>query len=251
MKYKNQFEFKVYGERALFSDPVSRAGGEKTTLLVPTYEAIKNVAKSIYFKPTFQIIVDEVKVLNRINTRPIGIRPLKYDGKNDLAYYTYLIDAAYAVRCHFEWNYNHPELEKDRNEDKHFQIMKRCIEKGGRRDIYLGARECQAYVEPCVYDDEVSVYEGQTIPFGLNYSSIIYADEAINEEDKGYMSVCFQNITMDNGIIKFLRPDQCTVKRKIHKQPIKVFSSDKFITADMTAKEVGINGLDQSACKGL
>ena len=26
--------------------------------------------------------------------------------------------------------------------------------KGGRRDVFLGARECQAYVEPASFDDE-------------------------------------------------------------------------------------------------
>lgn len=32
------------------------------------------------------------------------MRPLKMNGENDLAYYTYLRNVCYQVRAHFEWN---------------------------------------------------------------------------------------------------------------------------------------------------
>ena len=73
--------------------------------------------------------------MNRIQTEVKSIRPIKYNGGNDLAYYTYLKDCRYQVRAHFEWNMNRPELEKDRNENKHHEIAKKMIRKGGRRDI--------------------------------------------------------------------------------------------------------------------
>ena len=38
----------------------------------------------------------------------------------------------------------------DRNENKHYFIAKRMIERGGRRDVFLGACEYQAYVEPYI-----------------------------------------------------------------------------------------------------
>jgi CRISPR-associated protein Cas5d len=57
----------------------------------------------------------------------------------------------YQVRAHFEWNQHRPELERDRNDGKHFEIAKRSLERGGRQDIFLGTRECQGYVEPCEF----------------------------------------------------------------------------------------------------
>ena len=39
-KYKNTIEFEVYGNYALFADPVTRVGGEKTSYHIPTYEAL-------------------------------------------------------------------------------------------------------------------------------------------------------------------------------------------------------------------
>lgn len=84
MKYSNVVEFKVSGEYALFSDPVNRVGGEKISYQIPTYEAIKGVLHSIYWKPTFVWIVDEVRVMNQIQTESKGIRPIKYSSsKND------------------------------------------------------------------------------------------------------------------------------------------------------------------------
>ena len=38
---RNTVEFEVSGEYALFSDPITRVGGEKFTYMIPTYEAIK------------------------------------------------------------------------------------------------------------------------------------------------------------------------------------------------------------------
>ena len=40
MKVRNQVEYKVYGRYALFSDPVTRLGGEKFSYQVPTYQAL-------------------------------------------------------------------------------------------------------------------------------------------------------------------------------------------------------------------
>ena len=51
-KYRNTIEFEVYGSYALFSDPVLRVGGEKTSYHIPTYEALKGITESIYWKPS-------------------------------------------------------------------------------------------------------------------------------------------------------------------------------------------------------
>lgn len=39
--HSNIVEFEVYGDYALFSDPIMRVGGEKCSYQVPTYEALK------------------------------------------------------------------------------------------------------------------------------------------------------------------------------------------------------------------
>lgn len=123
-KYRNTIEFEVYGPYALFSDPVMRVGGEKTSYHIPTYEALRGIVESIYWKPTIMWIVDAVRVMNPIQTETKGIRPIAYNGGNELAYYTYLKDVRYQVRAHFEINYNHTELKDDRNEYKHHNIAK-------------------------------------------------------------------------------------------------------------------------------
>ena len=57
-KYRNTIEFEVYGPYALFSDPVMRVGGEKTSYHIPTYEALKGIVESVYWKPTIMWICD-------------------------------------------------------------------------------------------------------------------------------------------------------------------------------------------------
>lgn len=226
-KYRNTVEFAVRGRYALFSDIITRAGGEKSSYPIPTYEALKGVLQSVYWKPTIIWYIDFVRIMNPIRTVRKGIRPIKYHGGNDLAYYTYLEDVYYQVRAHFEWNKNRPELEQDRCENKHHNIAKRMINRGGRRDIFLGTRECLGYVEPCEFGESAGAYDScGSIPYSMTYHGITYADEAVNEEDKGMMTVRFWNPEMKNGIIDFIRPEDCTVKRHIKKMSIKPFGQE-------------------------
>lgn len=209
MKYKNMVEFKVYGPLALFSDPITRIGGEKCSYQIPTYEAMKGVLHSIYWKPVFIWIVDEIRVMKRIRMETKGVRPIKYsDGSNDLSYYTYLRDVEYRVRAHFEWNLRREELAADRNENKHFDIAKRSIAAGGRRDVYLGTRECQAYVEPCKFDDDEGENDDLTLSFGLMFHGFTYPDES-QVPDETRLIKRFFNAKMENGIVKYPRPEEC------------------------------------------
>lgn len=223
-KHRNTVEFQVSGTYALFTDILTRTGGERCTYMIPTYEALKGILHSIYWKPTFIWKIDAVRIMKAIHTVRKGVRPIKYSGGNDLAYYTYLENVCYQVRAHFVWNLNRPELECDRNEHKHHNIAKRMIERGGRRDVFLGTRECQGYVEPCCFGEGHSDYDGTgTMPFSLMLHGFTYADEAENEEDKGMMTVRFWNPVMENGVIHFLPPNECTVKRQIKPMEIKPF----------------------------
>ncbi|MGN0679979.1 MAG: type I-C CRISPR-associated protein Cas5c [Oscillospiraceae bacterium] len=225
-KHRNTVEFMVYGRYALFSDVLTRAGGEKCSYMIPTYEALKGIIQSCYWKPTIMWIIDSVRIMKPIRTVRKGVRPISYGGGNDLSYYTYLEDVCYQVRAHFVWNENRPELACDRDENKHHNIAKRMIERGGRRDIFLGTRECQGYVEPCVFGEGESVYDGIDMPFSLMYHGITYADEAENDDDKGQMTVRFWQPEMKNGIIDFIQPKDCTIKRHIHEMEIKPFGKE-------------------------
>ena len=228
--YKNTVEFAVSGQYALFSDILTRVGGEKTSYHIPTYEALKGILHSVYWKPTIIWIIDDVRIMNPIRFARKGIRPIKYKGGNDLAYYTYLENVCYQVRAHFEWNDNRPELKHDRNENKYYSIAKRMIERGGRRDIFLGTRECQGYVEPCKFGDGTGAYDQSgTIPYSLMEHGLTYADEAVLEEDKGKMTLRLWCPRMENGIIHFIRPENCPIKRHIRDMEIKSFGDGNFI----------------------
>lgn len=224
MEHPNIVQFEVSGKYGLFSDPIMRVGGEKCSYQVPTYEALKGIVSSVYWKPTLIWYVDKVRIMERIQTKVKGIRPIKYSGGNELSFYTYLENCRYQVQAHFEWNENRPELSGDRNENKHHNIAKRMIQKGGRRDIFLGARECQGYVEPCVFGEGKSVYdELPELAFGLMYHGITYADEAYSEQTRGKMTANFWYPVMKHGVIEFLRPEQCPLHKPLKDMDLKPF----------------------------
>ncbi|MBR4223646.1 MAG: type I-C CRISPR-associated protein Cas5 [Oscillospiraceae bacterium] len=237
-------EFAVWGKYALFSDILTRPGGEKTSYPIPTYEALKGIMQSVYWKPTIVWIIDEVRIMSPIRFARKGIRPLKDKG-NDLAYYTYLEDVHYQVRAHFVWNLNRPELARDRDENKHHNIAKRMIERGGRRDIFLGTRECQGYVEPCVFGEGEGAYDKcGTIPYSVMEHGFTYADEAVLDEDKGGLTLRLWRPVMENGVIRFIAPEECTMKRYIKDMAIKPFGDGNFNGLDEFAGGV-FDGLDR------
>jgi len=221
---RNTVQFKVYGRYALFSDPITRLGGEKISYQTPTYQALKGMLESIYWKPTFIWYIDKVRVLNRIQTESKGIRPVKMSGGkiiggiisggNELAYYTYLKDVAYQVSAHFEWNEQRTELLEDRNEYKHHNRAKKSIIQGGRRDVFLGTRECQAYVEPCVFGEEEGFYDTYgTIDFGVMFHGFDYPDET----GKNELGVRLWKQSMINGLIEFADLRGMEMRRTIQK----------------------------------
>ena len=102
------------------------------------------------------------------------------------------------------------------------------IRKGGRRDIFLGTRECQGYVEPCEFGDGEGAYD--TIPelsFGLMYHGITYPDEAYSEETKGKMTVNLWYPVMKNGVIQFQRPEDCPLHKSLGEMGMKHFGTEK------------------------
>lgn len=212
MQYQNSVMFKVWGRYALFTDPLTRIGGEKYSYQIPTYEALKGILSSVYWKPTIVWIIDKVRVMKPIRTQPRGAKPIKYQsGGNDLSIYTYLADIEYQVQAHFDWNKNRPDLEHDRNDHKHYWVARRMIERGGRRDVFLGTRECQGYVEPCEFGEGKSFYDNYgEMSFGLMFHGFDYPDE----NKPGEFSAHFWRAKMVDGVIEFPEPDDKEIIRK-------------------------------------
>lgn len=222
--HPNIVEFELRGDYALFADPVTRVGGEKCSYQVPTYEALKGALASVYWKPVLIWHIDAVRVMNPIQTEVKGMRPIKYHGGNELSFYTYLKDCRYQVRAHFEWNDNRPELAADRDENKHHNVARRMLKKGGRRDVFLGARECQGYVEPCEFGAGDGAYDAlPELSFGLMYHGITYADEAYSDETRGKMTARFWYPVMRKGIIEFARPEDCPLHKPLREMEMKAF----------------------------
>lgn len=210
---KNSIEFRVWGRYALFTDPVTKIGGEKCSYHIPTYEALKGIVKSIYWKPTIIWHVDRVRVLKKIRTQTKCMKPIRYStGGNDLAMYTYLHDVEYQVQAHFEWNIHRPELLPDRIDGKHYEMAMRALRRGGRQDIFLGTRECQAYVEPCHFGEGNGDYDDlDEVRFSLMFMGFRYPDETGTTE----MQAVFYSPAMERGIINFPRLEDGPVKKKL------------------------------------
>ncbi|CAM4434851.1 type I-C CRISPR-associated protein Cas5c [Paenibacillus xylanexedens] len=226
---RNSVEFSVYGDYALFTDPLTKLGGEKLSYQIPTYQSMKGILESIYWKPTLIMVVDAIRVMNPIRMESKGIRPIDYGGGNTLANYTYLKDVHYQVAAHFIFNENRPDMAFDRNENKHHSILKRCVQAGGRRDIFLGTRECQGYVEPCVFGEGDSFYQNYgDIHFGTMVHGINYPDETGRDQ----MEVRLWEPEMKNGVIKFKKPEECEKVRTISEMHRKRFDNSNVESAE-------------------
>ncbi len=248
---KNTIEFRLWGRYALFTDPLTKIGGEKCSYHLPTYEALKGVCKSIYWKPTIIWVVDAVRVMRRIRTQTKGTKPLEYSkGGNTLAIYTFLTgiddhedDASrkygvvYQVRAHFEWNEHHEDLKKDRIEGKHFAIAKRMLERGGRQDIFLGTRDCQGYVEPCVFGEGKGAYDvDDEVGYGLMFHGFDYPDETGKDE----LYARFWYPTIRKGILTFERPEDCKYRKFVRQMEAKNFGIVNLRSVELEAEELEV-----------
>lgn len=243
-KKRNSVDLRITGRYALFSDPVTRIGGEKFSYQIPTYQALKGILESVYWKPTLIWYIDAVRIMKKIQTESKGIKTLQMDGiypskKNpkkkkeaaitDLSYYTYLRDVEYQVLAHFEWNEHREELVVDRNEHKHHNIARRSISKGGRRDIFLGTRECQGYVEECVFGAGEGFYDQYgELDFGVMFHGYDYPDET----GEDVLVVRLWRAKMKDGIIDFPAPKDCdpSLRRFIRKMTAKEFENNRNFT---------------------
>ncbi|HEY4623782.1 MAG TPA: type I-C CRISPR-associated protein Cas5c [Solibacillus sp.] len=237
---RNQIEFEVSGDYALFTDPLMKLGGEKMTMQIPSYQALKGITESVYWKPSLIWIIDEVRVMNPIRMESKGVRPINMSGGNTLANYSYLRDVKYQVRAHFEFNEHREDLKGDFNEHKHHNIAKRCVQAGGRRDVFLGTRECQAYVEPCEFGSGEGFYDAiDEMHFGVMLHGMNYPDETGTNE----LATRLWQPVMKFGVVEFIRPEACTLIRPIKQMEPKSFVLKQSMQpVDDLAKELEVEG---------
>jgi CRISPR-associated protein Cas5d len=191
-------------------------------------------------------MIDAVRIVKPIRTQTKGAKPLNFNGgksTHDLAIYTFLADVEYQVQAHFEWNMHRPELKDDRNPAKHNDIAERMLERGGRQDIFLGTRDCQGYAEPCSFGSGHGHYDDAgELAFGLMFHGFDYPDETGEEK----LHARFWNPTMRDGVIRFDRPEVCSVRKFVREMTKKTFVRKETLRAveDVASELESSNGLD-------
>lgn len=229
------FYMSIRGDYALFTDPLTKGGGEKFTYQVPTYQALKGMVEACYWKPSLYYVIEAVKIMKPFQSETHGIRAPLANGRNDLNYYTYLRDVEYYVRFHFEWNTLRPDLEADHNPAKHEQILLRSMSRGGRRDVFLGVRECMGYIDRLKkrdYEKAQTPFQGQKISFGLQFHSFAYPSESNEANKDGKLRANFAEVLMDNGEITFERPEKSPIQHVLSDYHIRQFGAQDIRSVD-------------------
>ena len=116
-QYPNIVEFQVTGDYALFSDPILRLGGEKCTYQVPTYEALKGILSSIYWKPTILWYIDAVRVMNPIQTEVKGMRPMEEIDKFPENQQNRPLEPSYLMGYYLQRSALYQKKENEQNEE--------------------------------------------------------------------------------------------------------------------------------------
>ena len=223
-------EFQVTGDYALFTPPYLSVHGEKCSYQIPTYGSIEGILRSVYWKPTFEWVIDSVRVMNRICYQRMselipGYTSVIPGKKTERHLYTCLVKPCYQVRAHMEWNLNRPEYDNDRKFEKHIEIAERAIEYGGRMSPFMGVSNFPAIVTPCVFGSGKGKYDNSGImdDFGIMFHSSVYADQAFDDETKNAKTNLFWKARMENGYINFPRKEECQYRKHVRNMRMKKF----------------------------
>lgn len=87
--------------------------------------------------------------------------------------------------------------------------MDRSLAKGGRRDIFLGTRECVGFAEVLTedeYEKTPSFYENQILSLGIMFHSFNYG-----ESQDDHLISYYTETFMKNGIIHFKPQKECEI----------------------------------------
>lgn len=204
MDFKNTIHFELAGRYALFTDPLTACGGEKCSLPVPTFEALKGAARGIYSSRDFCWTILAVRIMQPIITEYMALTRIDYfKSDRDISVYTYLRDVRYQVLARIEFAQNIPQEIRL----MHFSRLRRTLKRGGRRMIYLGTASCPAELSLARFGSGSGYYDNESADFGLMYHSISY-------QGGKPCSVQLFHCQMQRGIIIFPTPKYCTVIRK-------------------------------------
>ena len=213
MKYHNSIQIEASGRYALFTDPLTRAGGEKCTLPVPTYEALKGIVSAIYWQPQINWIIDRVRILEPIRTESRSVLRRKYNKRGyDMSIYTYLTNVRYHIQAHFVPSDTCGSFTES-DEHKHYRMALRMLERGGRRNIYLGTADCPCSVNACEFESGNGFYDDSCEDIGLMFHSFTYSGDT--PDSAAYFRCC-----MENGVIRFPLPQECTLIQKLNTEGV-------------------------------
>ncbi len=95
-------------------------------------------------------------------------------------------------------------------------------------------------MEPCVFGEGEGFYDnyGGDIHLGTMVHGLNYPDETGRNE----LEVRLWNPVMRDGIIQFIRPEECTKIRKISKMDPKIFDSSNVESVDELIKQLEEGG---------
>ena len=195
----------------MFTDPEKKFRGTLCSLPVPTYEAVKGILRSVYWKPTFIWVPDELRIMNAISFEKFSIKQRR-KGVSEFIDKQRLCNVCYQLRAHFVWNENRPELAADRDENKHFRIALRSLSRGGRRAVYLGTADCTGYVRSVRFGSGKGFYDGCDRDFGEMYHGITYPDENLTGQNSLDVFRRSFRCIMSDGIIRFPPLEECSSK---------------------------------------
>lgn len=155
------FKVIIEGDYACFTRPEMKV--ERVSYDVPTPGALEGLLKSVYWKPAIRYVIDRIVVFHPINfinvrrnevtdTIPLtAVKAKMRDPQKDISIYSdecrsqraamLLRDVKYGVEFHFELTGIQSDHADD-TEEKHFNILKRRLEKGQHfRTPCLGCSE--------------------------------------------------------------------------------------------------------------
>ena len=141
------------------------------------------ILESVYWKPTIIWHIDKIRVMKPIQTEKQRYQTFKIWGRSQRYAYYISSGCGYQVQARFVWNLLRDDLAQDRNENKHYFSAKRMDRKRRKKGCFLGVRECQAYVEPCVFGEGEGYYDDvEELSFGMMFHGFDYPSETGIEE---------------------------------------------------------------------
>ncbi len=202
MKYPNRIKLELLGRHALFTDPLTKSGGEKCSYPVPTYEALRGILCSVYSSPDFTWVIDSVRILSPIRTESMTVTTRRYFRSGcDISVYTYLKDVRYIVKAYFVPRSGRQFSTAD--EHKHYRIALRSLARGGRRMVYLGTKDCPCAISQCESVNTSGYYDSTSEDFGMMFHSFSYGEDGMPSAARYF------RCRMENGTITFPPEEEC------------------------------------------